>query len=105
MIPMPETGRPVPWALLVALSVCAPAGLSAQELKPATAHAFDCYAQSAEARLDARNVWVHVGRVNSLRRLVDAASIGCDSIDGTQSVRFRDTYLRQGLQACAAGAQ
>jgi hypothetical protein len=57
----------------------------------------------AEAR--ARNVWVHIGRVSSLRRLVYAASIGCDSIDGTQSVRFRDTYLRQGLQACAAGAQ
>jgi hypothetical protein len=44
-------------------------------------------------------------RVNSLRRLAYAASIGCDSIDGTQWVRFRDTYLRQGLQACAAGAQ
>ena len=58
MIPMPETGRPVPWALLVALSVCAPAGLSAQELKPATAHAFDCYAQSAEARLDARKAFL-----------------------------------------------
>ena len=43
----------------------------------------------AEAR--ARNVWVHMGRVNSLRRLVYAASIGCDSIDGTQWVRFRDT--------------
>ena len=57
----------------------------------------------AEART--RNVWVHMGRVNSLRRLAYAASIGCDSIDGTQSVRFRDTYLRQGLQACAAGAQ
>jgi hypothetical protein len=46
-----------------------------------------------------------MGRVNSLRRLAYAAAIGCDSIDGTQWVRFRDTYLRQGLQACAAGAQ
>jgi hypothetical protein len=36
----------------------------------------------AEAR--ARNVWVHMGRVNSLRRLAYAASIGCDSVDGTQ---------------------
>jgi hypothetical protein len=57
----------------------------------------------AEAR--ARNVWVHMGRVNSLRRLAYAASIGCDSVDGTQWVRFRDKYLRQGLHACAAGEQ
>lgn len=57
MIRMLETHRPVPpvpWTLLLALSVCAPAGLRAQELKPETAHAFDCYVQSAEARLDAR---------------------------------------------------
>jgi hypothetical protein len=46
-----------------------------------------------------------MGRVNSLRRLAYAASIGCDSIDVTQWVRFRDTYLNQGLHACAAGAQ
>ena len=46
-----------------------------------------------------------MGRVNSLRRLAYAASIGCDSVDGTQWVRFRDKYLRQGLHACAAGEQ
>jgi hypothetical protein len=57
----------------------------------------------AEAR--SRGVWVHMGRVNSLRRLAYAASIGCDSIDGTQWVRYRDTYLRDGLRACAAGTQ
>ena len=57
----------------------------------------------AEAR--SRGVWVHMGRVNSLRRLAYGASIGCDSIDGTQWVRFRDTYLAAGLCACAAGAQ
>lgn len=27
--------------------------------------------------------WVHMGRVNSLRRLLYAAAIGCDSVDGT----------------------
>jgi hypothetical protein len=57
----------------------------------------------AEARQ--RGIWVHMGRVNSLRRLAYAASIGCDSIDGTQWVRFRDTYLAAGLHACAAGEQ
>jgi hypothetical protein len=46
-----------------------------------------------------------MGRVNSLRRLAYAASIGCQSVDGTQWVRFRDTYLRRGLDACAAGPQ
>ncbi len=57
----------------------------------------------AEAR--ARNVWVHMGRVNSLRRLAYAASIGCNTIDGTQWVRYRETYLRHGLHACGAGTQ
>lgn len=30
-----------------------------------------------------RGKWVHMGRVNSLRRVKYAASIGCDSADGT----------------------
>lgn len=35
----------------------------------------------AEAR--ARRKWVHMGRVNSLKRYNYARSIGCDSVDGT----------------------
>jgi hypothetical protein len=35
----------------------------------------------------ARGKWVHMGRVNSLVRLRAAASIGCDSADGTH-IRF-----------------
>ena len=35
----------------------------------------------AEAK--ARGKWVHMGRVNSLRRMRYAESIGCDSADGT----------------------
>ena len=58
MIPMPETGRPVLWTLLVALWACAPVTLRAQELKPATTRAFDCYVQGAEARLDARKAFL-----------------------------------------------
>lgn len=38
-------------------------------------------AVTAEARR--RGVWVHMGRVNSWRRLQYAYSIGCDSADGT----------------------
>lgn len=30
-----------------------------------------------------RGMWVHMGRVNSLRRLYVAKSMGCDSADGT----------------------
>ena len=35
----------------------------------------------AEAK--AHGKWVHMGRVNSLKRLQYAAAIGCDSADGT----------------------
>src|ERR1035437_6649024 len=35
-----------------------PAGLRAQQLKPETQHAFDCYVQSAESRMDARKTFV-----------------------------------------------
>lgn len=31
----------------------------------------------------ARGLWVHMGRVNSERRMRYASSIGCDSVDGT----------------------
>lgn len=53
-----------------------------------------------EARLLAaeakeRGLWVHMGRVNTIRRIQYAASIGCDSIDGTNWSRFTDTYLHQ----------
>ena len=44
-----------------------------------------------------RGKWVHMGRVNSARRIRYAASIGCDSVDGTKWVRWRDAYLRLGL--------
>ena len=74
-------------------------------LPPGTAGEVSRAASAIVAEARARNVWVHMGRVNSLRRLAYAASIGCDSVDGTQWVRFRDKYLRQGLHACAAGEQ
>jgi hypothetical protein len=48
---------------------------------------------AAEARQ--RGKRVHMGRVNSLKRLRYAAAIGCDSADGTYLVRTRnpDKYL------------
>jgi hypothetical protein len=45
----------------------------------------------AEAR--DRGVWTHMGRVNSRQRLVYAAVIGCDSVDGTYLAYGPDTNL------------
>ena len=36
---------------------------------------------AAEAKSHGK--WVHMGRVNSLRRMLRAAEMGCDSVDGT----------------------
>jgi hypothetical protein len=47
----------------------------------------------AEAR--ERGKWVHMGRVNSSRRAEYAASIGCDSVDGSMWARWVDTYRDQ----------
>jgi hypothetical protein len=41
----------------------------------------------------ARGKWVHMGRVNSERRLRYAAAIGCDSVDGTYLVFGPDQNL------------
>jgi hypothetical protein len=45
-----------------------------------------------------RGKWVHMGRVNTKRRVRYAASLGCiDSIDGTKWVRWRHRYLDEGV--------
>jgi hypothetical protein len=49
--------------------------------------------------------WVHMGRVNTDRRIRYAAAIGCDSIDGTKWVRWRDAYLNDGLRKVGADVQ
>jgi len=61
MIRMPNASRVAPlpaWSLLVMLAACGSGGLHAQPLKPETAHAFDCYLQSAVARLEARKAFL-----------------------------------------------
>ena len=45
-----------------------------------------------------RGKWVHMGRVNSIRRIRYAQSIGCDSVDGGQFSSYTDTYLPQFLK-------
>src|SRR5271166_3209831 len=52
-----------------------------------------------------RGKWVHMGRVNSARRIRYAASIGCDSIDGSKWVRWRDAYLDSGLETVGESVQ
>jgi len=52
-----------------------------------------------------RELWVHMGRVNSYRRIRYAQSIGCDSVDGTMWAKFRDTYMANGLTAVSSGTQ
>src|ERR1035437_7859503 len=44
--------------LVIACCLLFPAGLGAQQLKPETAQQFDCYVQSAEARMDARKAFL-----------------------------------------------
>lgn len=41
----------------------------------------------------ARGKWVHMGRVNSLRRLQYASHIGCNSVDGTYLIYGPDLNL------------
>lgn len=50
---------------------------------------------AAEAK--ARGKWVHMGRVNTQRRLRIAHDLGCDSVDGTGWSMFPDKYLKRDL--------
>jgi hypothetical protein len=68
---------PVPWHTFDALFI---GGDTAWKLGPAAARL------AGEAKR--RGKWVHMGRVNSRRRIQHAAAMGCDSVDGT--------YLRFG---------
>jgi hypothetical protein len=45
-----------------------------------------------------RGLWLHMGRVNSRKRMHYARAIGCDSVDGTKYSRFRDRWLPEGLE-------
>jgi hypothetical protein len=49
-----------------------------------------------------RGLWLHMGRVNSLRRMRYANALSCDSIDGTNFARWRDAHLERGKQWRAA---
>lgn len=42
-----------------------------------------------------RGKWVHMGRVNSQKRIRYARAIGCDSVDGTRTVRFESAFAHE----------
>lgn len=49
--------------------------------------------------------WAHMGRVNSERRMAYAASIGCDSVDGSGWARFSNAHLARGARAASTPTQ
>jgi hypothetical protein len=48
-----------------------------------------------------RGKWVHMGRVNTPKRIVYAREIGCDSIDGTGFSMFANTHIPWALNLIA----
>ena len=46
-----------------------------------------------------RGLHVHMGRVNSMKRIAYAKAIGCDSVDGTGWAKYRDAMMPKGLAA------
>lgn len=63
------------------------------------------HAASFVAEAKRRGLWAHMGRVNSWKRTKYAASIGCDSIDGTRNSMFVDVYLRRSIAEVSAPVQ
>ena len=63
----------------------------------------ECAEIVGRARSEGR--WIHMGRVNSAKRMTYAASIGVDSVDGTGWVRFKTAHLQRGIDTAAALAR
>jgi len=49
-----------------------------------------------------RGLWLHMGRVNSLRRMLYARSLECHSVDGTSFARWNHAHLDAGRRRRAA---
>jgi hypothetical protein len=50
------------------------------------------------AEANRRNLWTHMGRVNSTKRILLAAAMGCRSVDGSGFSRYSDTHLPWALR-------
>jgi hypothetical protein len=77
-----STSAQIPWSSLDALFI---GGSDSFKLGPVAVHT------TAIARTMGK--WVHMGRVNSAKRLRYASAIGVDSVDGTGWSRFGDSML------------
>jgi hypothetical protein len=85
----------IPWGAISALFIgCADDGEKLGER-----------VRSLAAEAKRRGKWVHMGRVNSAKRIRYAREIGCDSIDGTGWMKWRRTNLPRGLSLVSAPPQ
>lgn len=56
-------------------------------------------ARELVAEAKRRGKHVHMGRVNSMKRIGYAKAIGCDSVDGSGWAKYRDAMMPKGLAA------
>lgn len=56
------------------------------------------YARHCVRRAKEMGKWVHMGRVNSLKRIDYAREIGCDSVDGTACSMYPDAHIPKFLK-------
>lgn len=81
------TVKDVPWGQVGAIFV---GGTTRYKLSEAAA---EIVGEAAR-----RKLWTHMGRVNTARRVLFAAAIGCRSIDGSSFSRFSRTHLPWALR-------
>lgn len=85
------TVNDIPWPELCALFI---GGSTEWKLGP--------QAETLIAYAKTRGLWVHMGRVNSQRRIWEAARKGVDSWDGTKYSRFSERWLPEAVDMQAA---
>ncbi len=56
------------------------------------------YVRYCVKKAKAKGKWVHMGRVNSLRRIDYAREIGCDSVDGTACSMYPEAHIPKFLR-------
>jgi hypothetical protein len=88
------TPQTIPWSKFDALFI---GGTTAWKLGGS--------ARTLAAYAKARGKWVHMGRVNSKRRLLYAERIGCDSVDGSGFSKWPFKTIPQALRWLTAHEQ
>lgn len=81
------TAADLPWSEMGALFI---GGTTEWKLGP--------QAETLIAYAKTRGLWVHMGRVNSQKRIWEAARKGVDSWDGSKYSRFPDTWIPEGVE-------